>query len=173
MKKKLLGAAALVMALLMLLCGCGEDEAVSDSDAAQTEPTAVWEELPDDEAYMQAMREKMDEYISLMTELSAMEKSLSALGSAEKIIAHEGFAAANEALSDWCEGAYSYPVGTLEGAQAQDICRQLCELAGATADYLELLPLMLSGSYTGVLPMSDYQNSIADSAIAVYEALTE
>lgn len=171
MKKRIACALLAMLALVLLLVGCRDNSVVSGSDAPAPESKTVWEEMPDDERYIESMRAKMGEYISLMAQLSSMERTLSALDGEEKILANENFCAVAGAISDWCEGAYSYPMSSLESEEARIICSQICELAGATAEYIELLPSMLSGSYKGELTMEEYQNSIVDSAILIYDAV--
>ncbi len=171
MKKIFFMLTALLM-LALLLCGCSGETAVSDSDAPERdEIPVVWEQLPDEESYLEMMSKKLNEYIRCITTLSTMERRLTVLADEEKIAADEQYAAIAEQLGDWCEGARSYPADTLINDRAKAVCLQMAELAGATEDYLEVLPSMLAGTYEGELTHDDYRNSLTDSAVYIFGLL--
>jgi len=172
MKKRFMCVILALGLLVLMLCGCDGSQSVSDSDASGViEKPVVWELAENDDEYMEMMRLKLNEYINCMTAVSSMERRLSVIESAEKIAADEEFAAVTGQLYDWCEGALGYPAENLSSADAKTVCQQMCELAGATTVYLDNLPAMLDGTYTGELSAADYQNSIVDNALAIYELL--
>lgn len=168
------GLYILAIALLVMLCGCSctGSQVTSDSDLPDVaDEPVVWEQAASEDEYFDMMQAKLSEYIRCMTALSEMEQQLSELGTADKITADADFSALSEQLAGWCEGADSYPEETLINDRAISVCQQTRELAGATAVYLEKLPSLLSGADDVGISLADYQNSIVDNAISIYELL--
>jgi len=158
--------------LLLVFCACSGSGDVSGSDAPDVvEIPEEWDLAASDDEYLAMMQEKVNEYIICMTSLSSMEKRLALLGDEQKIADDVQFCEVTDQLYDWCEGALGYPEEMLINDSAKSVCMQIQELAGATVIYLDNLPAMLAGTYTGELSADDYKNSIADSAVAVFEML--
>lgn len=177
--KKIIAVMIAALMLVSMLCGCNQlnmsigKELLSGSDAAEEplESAAQWEQAADDEAYLAMMNGKMQEYITCMTEISDMRERLSTLGGAKEIKKDAGFAAASQNMTAWCQGAVSYPKSTLTDENAQEICGLCSDLGSATSVYLENLPDILSGSYSGEISEEQYLNSIIDSAVEIYTML--
>lgn len=177
--KKIIAVIIAAVMLASMLCGCnaisiGKD-LLSGSDVSSdiSETSAQWEQAADDEAYLAMMNEKMQEYITVMTEISAMRERLAVLGSAKEIKKDAEFAAAAQSMTAWCQGAVSYPKGTLTDEKAQEICGLCSELGSATSVYLENLPDMAAGTYSGEVNEAEYLNSILDSAVEIYAKLLD
>ena len=179
MMKKIAAIMLAAVIMVSLLCGCSDISSIgkellsgSDvSDDATEGDIARWEQAADDEAYLTMMNEKMQEYITRMTQISAMRERLSTLGGAREIKKDGEFAAAAQSMTVWCQSAVSYPKSTLTDEKAQEICGLCSELGSATSVYVENLPDILSGSYSGEIGEEQYLNSIIESAVEIYTML--
>lgn len=176
--KRLIAIISAVLILAAMLCGCSEmsiGKELSNTDVIEgsEEQIARWEQVADDEAYIAMMEGKIQEYITDMAEISSMRERLAELGSAKAIEKDEEFAALSQRLTQWCQGAVGYPESSLSGESAKEICGLCSELGSATSVYLENLPAILSGEYSGEVSEEQYLNSIIDNAIEIYKLLLE
>lgn len=175
--KKIIAVLAAAVILAAMLCGCSEmsigKELLSGTDVIEgsEQQIARWEQAADDEAYIAMMNEKIQEYISGMTEISAMRERLAGLGGAKEIEKDAEFAAASQSMTQWCQGAVGYLQSSLTGEGAKEICGLCSELGSATSVYLENLPALLSGEYSGEVSEEQYLNGIIDNAIEIYNLL--
>lgn len=177
--KKIIAVIMVAVVLALMLSGCNTlsigKELLSGSDVSSdsAETAARWEQAADDEAYLAMMNEKMQEYITGMTEISDMRERLGSLGSAKEIKKDAEFAAASQSMTAWCQSAVSYPKGTLTDEKAQEICGLCSELGSLTSVYLENLPDMAAGTYSGETDEEQYLNDILGRAVEIYAKLLD
>lgn len=101
---------------------------------------ASWETAADDEAYLAAAQERLDEYTLLITSLGTMLPELaSRCDSADDVRRDDAYMPLSAALVQWSKNVIGYDSSAL-GEQAAAVHQKLLALAQLTEEYIELVP---------------------------------
>lgn len=135
-------------------CTAGLTDPVSDSDRyisggdidVSGGDAVMWEPQPNDEAYRELLRTKLEELTAGVIELSALDGAMSQYSDPDRVRSNDAYRALSGKLLAWCEAAQGYDAALLTGDAARNWRALSDTLAKDMRAYLDEYPELITAA---------------------------
>lgn len=147
------------------------DRLVNVSASDESEEIISWQEVETDEAYRSLMTGKIDDVITLLTQLEDLKKELADCKSPAQVESNEQYADIKRQLIGWCNGAQTYSAAAL-GEDSRNASVIADDIASNIRSYLDAYPQAVCGSESAQQTTVELLEHIVTSVFSLQEAIT-